>query len=247
MVLQLRGPHLHHARDHPSHRREGDRGARVGTRARRQDGAHPSRSGAGLSAAPARSRTRSSTRSGSASSTPTSWCPCTPRTAATRATWATGRARRRCCPSARLLPNADAWASAPPRTPSAALTCHGLLTRFPDAADRLHRERRRLGAAVPRPSRGHVRARCRRHSPRTRSMPSSGTCTSARSTRTTSRRSPGSSARTTCSSARTTRIRRGLPSRAATSTTFPKNLSEEDVAKIMGGNLARIMRVGVTV
>ena len=34
--VQLRGPHLRHAGHHPAHRRQRDRGARVGARARRQ-------------------------------------------------------------------------------------------------------------------------------------------------------------------------------------------------------------------
>ena len=46
--LRLRGPHLHHPGDHPADRRQGDRGARVGGRARRPRRADPARAGAGL-------------------------------------------------------------------------------------------------------------------------------------------------------------------------------------------------------
>ena len=57
----------------------------------------------------------------------------------------------------------------------------------PDASDRLHRERRRLGRCRSSSTSRICTPRCRRRSRRTRSTPSSGTCTSARSTRTTSR------------------------------------------------------------
>ncbi len=68
-------------------------------RAGRQDGADPPGSGAAATAARGRSASRSSIRSGRPWSTPTSSCRCTPPTAATRATRATGPARRRCCRS----------------------------------------------------------------------------------------------------------------------------------------------------
>ena len=50
--LQLRGPHLRHPGHHAADRREGDRGARVGHRARRQDHPRPPGSGARASRAP---------------------------------------------------------------------------------------------------------------------------------------------------------------------------------------------------
>ena len=88
--VQLRGPHLHHAGHHAADRREGDRGARVVRRARRQGGAHPARAGARLPRLALVRATRSSTRSGSGSSRPASSWRCTPPTAATPATRATG-------------------------------------------------------------------------------------------------------------------------------------------------------------
>ncbi len=48
LVVQLREPHLHHAGDHPAHRRPRHRRARVGGRAGREGGADPPRPGAGL-------------------------------------------------------------------------------------------------------------------------------------------------------------------------------------------------------
>ena len=48
---------------------------------------------------------------------------------------------------------------------------------------------------------------------------------------------------TTCCSAPTTPTPRAWPSRARYVDHLPEGLPEEDVAKIMGGNLARIMRV----
>ena len=60
-------------------------------------------------------------------------------------------------------------------------------------------------------------------------------------------RSPERSAPTTSSSDRTTRTRKDWPSPCSYVDHLPKSFSQEDVEKIMGGNLARIMRVGVTV
>ena len=68
----------------------------------------------------------------------------------------------------------------------AALVCHGVAHPLPRPADRRHRERRRLGGAVPRTTSPTSTGRCRRRSTRTRSRRSSATSASARSTRTTS-------------------------------------------------------------
>ena len=65
LAVQLRGPHLHHAGHHAADRREGDRGARVGRRARRQGRAHPPGAGARLPRPALVRACPSSTRSGS--------------------------------------------------------------------------------------------------------------------------------------------------------------------------------------
>ena len=86
MVLQLRGPHLLDAGDHPSHRGKGDRGARVGaSSAGRRRCSSARRRCQGMEGL-ARLPSRSSTRSGNGWSMPTSSCPCTLRTAVTPAT-----------------------------------------------------------------------------------------------------------------------------------------------------------------
>ena len=64
LAVQLRRPDLLDPGHHPADRRQGDRGARVVPRARRQDRPGPAGSGARVCAAPARSARRSSTRSG---------------------------------------------------------------------------------------------------------------------------------------------------------------------------------------
>jgi hypothetical protein len=99
------------------------------------------------------SRCRSSTRSGDAWSRRTCWSRCTPRTAATPGTPATGRAG-----STEMLPfkpNAfrtiGEWR--PIQDAVAAWVCHGALFRVPGAEDRAHRERLLLAQAAARRAR----------------------------------------------------------------------------------------------
>ena len=152
-------------------RREGHRGARVGRRAGRQGRAHPSRAGARLPRARARS---------ALPEFDPFWekvvehdilvAHALAPTAATSATPTTGSAT-----SSEMLPFQPqavphaVGSGARSRTRSASLICHGALSRFPQLKVAVDRERQQLGrAAASRASRTSTR-RCRRTSPRTRS------------------------------------------------------------------------------
>ena len=225
--VQLRGPHLHDAGHHAADRREGDRGARVGASSAAPRPSSSGRRRCRATAAPGRSASRSSTRSGRRSSTPTSSSRCTRPTAATRATRPTGRARRRCCRSGSTRSGCCTMGKRPIEDTMAALTCHGVLTRFPDLRiasvenggdwviplPRAPRRRPPQDAADLRrgPGRGVQAQRLRQPVPRGRHRRSS------------SRRS----ASTTSCSGPTTRTPRAWPSRAATSTTCPPGLPED--------------------
>ena len=246
VVLQLRGPHLRHAGHHPADRREGDRGARVVRRAGRQDGADPPGPGARPTAARARSASRSSTRSGRPSSTTTSSSRCTPPTAATRATRATGPARRRCCRSGPTPSACSPMGKRPIEDTMAALRVPRRLHPVPRPARSPPSRTAATGSCRSCTTSRTSTGRCRRRSTRTRSRRSSATSTSTRSTRTTS---PGSStcwAPTTCCSAPTSRTPRAWPTPAATSTTCPTGCPRPTWPRIMGGNLGRLMRVDAT-
>ena len=100
--VRLRGPHLHHAGHHAADRRQGDRGARVGRRARRQGRAHPPGAGPRLPRPPLvrPAGVRPVLGEGRRARHPRR--ACTRPTAATSATPTTGwAATARCCRSSR--------------------------------------------------------------------------------------------------------------------------------------------------
>ena len=216
-------------------------------RAGRQDGADPPGPGAGLRRLAVVRPSRSSTRSGRPSSTPTCSCRCTPPTAATRATRATGPARRRCCRSSPTPSACSPMGKRPIEDTMAAFDLpRRCFTRFPDlrvasienGADWVVPFLEHLDGRLPQdaagvrrgPGRGVQAQRVRQPVPRGRHR----------------RARRRASAPTTCCSAPTSRTPRAWPSPAATSTTCPTGLPEDDVAAIMGGNLARLMRVEAT-
>ena len=146
--VRLRRPHLRHAGHHAAGRRQGDRGARVGRRARRQGGADPSRAGVGLPRAAVVRACPSSTRSGRRSSSTTCWSRCTPRTAATSATPTSGWATTaRCCRSSRRP--SGCWRQwRPVEDAVAALDLPRRAVAVPRAQGRGDRERQQLGRAA---------------------------------------------------------------------------------------------------
>ena len=245
--VQLRGPDLRDAGDHAPHRGEGDRGARVGGRARCQDGPDPAGPGARATAARGRSASPSSTRSGRPSSTPTS--------SSSMHSSDSGYSRYQSDwtgPSEMLPFRLDSFRMMTIGKPADG-GHHGgaLLPRrvrpVPRSPGRLHRERRRLGGAVPRPPRRTSTRRCRRPSTGTRSSSSSATSTSARSTRTTSRPHRRRSGSDHVLFGSDYPHPEGLAEPCSYVDHLPAGLSDEDVRKIMGGNLARIMKVDVPV
>ena len=191
--LQLRGPHLPDAGHHAADRREGDRGARVGARARRQDHPRSVPRRCPASEGRVRSRCRSSIRSGSWCKRPTSSSACTRPTAATSATSTSGKASA---------------TTSSPRSPAAArsrrssgahhraiidamASCvgHGLCTRFPKLQDRARSRTARVGAPAARTTWSRPTSSTRTCSRRTPSRCSSATSACTRSTRTTRRAS----------------------------------------------------------
>ena len=245
VVVQLRGPHLRDAGHHAADRREGDRGAGVVRRARRQDGAHPPRAGAGLRRLAlvrlpefdpfwqARRRRRH------------------PRVDA--------RVGQRLLPLPERLDRPDGDAAVPARpvpldddgqAPDRGRDGGVRLPRRVHAVPRpAGRRRSRTAATGSSPFLDHledVHRKMPRPSTRIRSRRSSATSTSARSTRTTRARSSRRSASTTCSSARTTRTPRVSPSRAATSTTCrPACPDERRRQRSWAATWRSIMRVPV--
>ena len=125
----------------------------------------------------------------------------------------------------------------------ASLIGHGLCSRFPT----LRFTPVENGSNWVRPLLARHGARLRARAPtpstRTRSRCSSGTSTCTRSTRRIPRASSSCSAPTACCSARTTPTPRAWPTRSPSSTTC-EGLPDEDVRKVMGGNLNRLMGFG---
>ena len=89
--LRLPAADLRHAGGQPVPARAGDRGARVGARARRQGGPAPAGPGRRHPGHPVPASSPNSTPSGGRWRSPASWSPCTPRTPATSAMPTSGR------------------------------------------------------------------------------------------------------------------------------------------------------------
>ena len=232
--VQLRGPHLRDAGHHAPDRGEGDRGARVGGRAGRQDGPRSARPRCPATAARARSASPSSTRSGRRWSTPTSSSPCTRPTAATPGTRPTGPVREEMLPvPARPVPRDDVG-KRPMEDTMTALLCHGVLSRFPELRvasiesggdwvapflDHVADIYKQDAAGLRRgPGRAVQAQRLGQPVPRGQPRASSST-----------RSGP-----TTSSSARTTRTPRASPSRCSYVDHLPAGLSDEDVPQHHG-------------
>ena len=242
VVVRLRGPDLHHADHHPAHRGAGDRGARLGARARRPGRAHPARAGVRLPRPPLLrlGGVRPLLAEGGRQRRAGGHALLRQRLRAVCRT--TGRAVTARCSRSSPRPSGCCRPGDRSRTPCRRSICHGALSRFPAlkvaviengsswVAPLLEQPGRRLqedaAGLLREPGRGR----------------SSATSTSAPSGRRTSASWPSSSGWSTCCSGPTTRTPRASPTRRATSDEL-QGLDEESVRKIMGGNLATLMNV----
>ena len=223
---------------------QGDRGARVGGRARGQD--HPRAPGAGARlqrhALVRAARVRPVLGAGAGGRTSSS--ACTPATAATSATSTSGRAWRRRVPAVRrpvrLRGHRRHGSGRAIVDTIASAIGHGMLTRFPDAQDRPGRERRPAGSGHSFDAMHHAYLTPPARSRRTRSRCSSATSTCTRSTRTT----PSGLADLIGVDNVLFGSDYPHPEGLADPISFVDDLdglADDDVAKVMGGNLARLM------